>query len=132
MIEVRIPKEIREYKEKMIAGLNLRQCICAALAIGISVPTYLYGKAYINEEIMSWIVVFIAMPLALIGFFKYNDMPFERFLLLVIKSMIFTQKRKYEELDIYSEIRKEMLSDECKRKGQGKIKQGKKDKRKEK
>lgn len=33
MIEIRIPKEIKNYREKLFFGLTLRQCICAGTAL---------------------------------------------------------------------------------------------------
>lgn len=126
MIEVRIPKEIKDYKEKLFVGLTLRQCICTALAMGICVPLYIKGRSYINEELLSWIIIVIAMPLILIGYFNYNQMQFEKFFIEYMKMMINPQKRLYKEQGIYEQIRKEVLKDEERtRKGQRKIKKRK-------
>jgi len=128
MIEVRIPKEIKEYKEKLFFGLTLRQCICTALALSISVPFYIFSKGYLHEEIRSWGVIIVALPLMLIGFFTYNQMTFEQFFIELIKMYVNPQKRPFKQENIYQVIRKEIINNEnakCNRKGQGKVKKGK-------
>ena len=74
MIEIRIPKEIKNYREKLFFGLTLRQCICAGIALLICVPLYIFGNRFLPQEAVSWVVIFIAAPLMLAGFFRYNDM----------------------------------------------------------
>lgn len=41
MIAVRIPEEIRKYKEKILFGLTARQLITTIIAFAICVPLYL-------------------------------------------------------------------------------------------
>ena len=41
-VEVRIPKEITEYQEKIMFGLSVRQLVCSLIAIVISVPSYIF------------------------------------------------------------------------------------------
>lgn len=102
MIEIRIPKEIRTYKEKLFFGLNLRQLICTLIAIIINVPLYWFGKDYVGADTASWIVIFIAMPLFMIGYFNYNGMTFEQFIKSVIQhEIIYPQKRKYVTVNMF-------------------------------
>lgn len=106
MIEIRIPKEIRTYKEKLFFGLNLRQLICTVIAIVINVPLYWYGKDMIGPDAASWVVILIAIPLFMIGYFNYNGMTFEQFIKSVIQfEVIYPQKRKYKTQNMF-----EMLS----------------------
>lgn len=37
------------------------------------------AKKYISEDIVSWLVILIAVPVMLVGFFRYNSMTFEVF-----------------------------------------------------
>ena len=107
MIEVKIPKEIRTYKEKLFFGLNLRQTICAALAIAINAPLYIYVRPYIGDDLASWLIILTAAPLFLIGFFKYNGMPFEQFILCILKFQLLTpQKRKYKTENLFGILMK--------------------------
>lgn len=102
MIEIRIPKEIRTYKEKLFFGLNLRQLICTIIAIIVNVPLYWFGREYVGADTASWIVILIAMPLIMIGFFNYNGMTFEQFLKSVIQQeIIYPQRRKYMTVNMF-------------------------------
>ena len=103
MIEVKVPKEIRSYKEKLFFGINLRQTICAVLAIGINVPIYIYLRPFIGDDIAAWIIILIAAPFFFIGFFQYNGMPFEQFALCIVRFQLLTpQKRKYKAENLYA------------------------------
>ncbi|MDD4146329.1 MAG: PrgI family protein [Clostridia bacterium] len=103
MIEVKIPKEIRTYKEKLFFGLNLRQTICAALAIAINVPLYIFVRPLIGNDLASWLIIITAVPLFLIGFFQYNGMPFEQFILCILRFQLLTpQKRKYKTENLFA------------------------------
>lgn len=97
MISVRIPKEIREYKEKITLGLTARQLICSILALAVAVPLYIFGRKYLGDEFVSWAVIIIVCPLAAMGFIKKNGMPFEKFVATIFKSsFLYPTKRKYK------------------------------------
>ena len=112
MIEIRIPKEIKNYREKLFFGLTLRQCICAGIALLICVPLYIWGHHFLPQEAISWIVVFIAVPLMLTGFFRYNDMAAEQFALEVIHFYVYPQKRVYSYEPPFMELRNAYLLEE--------------------
>ncbi len=57
MIEIRIPKEIKNYREKFFFGLTVRQCICAAIALLLCVPLYIFGGKILPQEVVSWLVL---------------------------------------------------------------------------
>lgn len=40
LIEIKIPKEVRDYHETIFFGLNTRQFICSLLALGVAVGVY--------------------------------------------------------------------------------------------
>ncbi len=112
MIEIRIPKEIKNYREKLFFGLTLRQSICAGVALLICVPLYIFGNKFIPQEALSWLVIIIAAPLMLAGFFRYNDMNFEQFAVEFIYHNFTSQKRVYSYEPIFMELRNEYISDE--------------------
>ena len=103
-IVVRIPKEIKEYKEKLILGLNVRQLASSIVALGVVVPFYIFGRKYVNDEIISWLSIIIALPVVGFGFFKYNGMTFEQFALAFIRfEFLLPAKRKYKTSNAYSD-----------------------------
>ena len=94
--EVKIPKEIRQYKESIFFGLSARQFFCAIFAVGIAAGAYLLLGDVIGKETASWLCIVLAAPAAMAGFFNYNGMTFEQFLWAVIKTeFLFAGDRKY-------------------------------------
>ncbi len=93
MLEIKINKEIRDFKESFFMGLDLRQCVFTVLGIGAAVAAQFLASSYgINKEICSWISIICALPFAFLGFFKFNGMAAEKFLIVLIK-YTFTPKR---------------------------------------
>jgi hypothetical protein len=96
MIAVRIPEEIRKYKEKIMLGLNARQLLATLIALFICVPLYWFGRKYMGDDTLSWIIIAIALPILAIGYFKFNGMPMERFVVAIFKhEFLFPRKRRY-------------------------------------
>ena len=112
MIEIRIPKEIKNYREKLFFGLTLRQCICTAIALLICVPIYIFGNRFLPQEAVSWVVILIAVPLMFTGFFRYNDMAFEQFAIEVLRFYNSPQQRIYSYEPPFMELRNGYISEE--------------------
>ncbi|MCR5142856.1 MAG: PrgI family protein [Ruminococcus sp.] len=112
MIEIRIPKEIKNYREKLFFGLTLRQSICTAIALLICVPIYIFGNRFLPQEAISWVVILIAVPLMFTGFFRYNDMAFEQFVLEVIRFYTSPQQRVYSYEPPFMELRNGYIGEE--------------------
>ena len=81
---MKINKEIQRYQESILFGLSLRQMVFALLAIGVAVGAYFGLKPLIGAAEVGWVCMLAAFPFAMCGFFTYNGMPAERFLLAVI------------------------------------------------
>ena len=109
-MEVKINKEIRNYTENIFFGLTLRQFIFSLLAVATTVLLYFVSKKYLGKETISWICILGALPFAGLGFFKYNGMPLEQFIVAFITSEILTPKElKLECKNIYYEAIKPLL-----------------------
>lgn len=98
MIEVRIPKEITEYKEKVIFGLSIRQLIFFTLTIILSIGSYfiMTKKLGLTMDSASYVIIFQSLPLLAVGFIRINGFPFEKYALLVIRHKLGIQKRPYK------------------------------------
>ena len=110
-MEVKINKEIRSFKEQIYFGLSLRQFICSFLACATSVLLYFYFNNLVGSETGSWICMLGAFPFAFLGFFNYNGMPAERFILAWVRSNILISKRLvFKPYNFYNEllVRKEI------------------------
>ena len=91
-LEVRINKEVRDYQESLFFGLTLRQFIFALLAVAVAVGIYFGLRPVLGSEV-GWVCILAAFPFALCGFFQYNSMTFEQFILAVIRSELLYPKR---------------------------------------
>lgn len=125
-MEVKINKEIRQYKENIFFGLTLRQFICSALACVVAIGIYFIFKPILNNTgTVSWLCIAGAVPFALLGFAKYNGMTAEKFIVAWIKSEILTPKKLVFKpdnlyLDMYKQcektIKKKVKKDKRKKK----------------
>lgn len=113
MIEIKIPKEITEYKSKFLFGLTVRQFLSLAGALAVCIPLYIWGKDFMPEDLVSWVIMLVGIPLLAFGFFRFHGMNFENFLLLLIRQkFIEPQRRKYIELPVFWECREQIIAEE--------------------
>lgn len=102
---MKINKEIQRYQESILFGLSLRQMVFALLAIGVAVGAYFGLKPLIGAAEVGWVCMLAAFPFAMCGFFTYNGMPAERFLLAVIRSEILCPRMlAYHPQNLYAEL----------------------------
>lgn len=94
-IEVRIPKEITEYKEKILFGLNIRQLLCFSAAIVLGTGSYYLISKYLGTEVASYVVIFEVLPIFALGFFKKDGFNFERYVALILRHKLGRSRRNY-------------------------------------
>lgn len=112
-MQIPINKEIRHYQEEIFMGLTLRQLICSVIAIGAAVLVYLTLEPVLGRETASWVCIVAAVPIAAAGFFRYDDLNFEQFLIAALESMVlgsswrlwmteynFNSKKKVKKIEI--------------------------------
>lgn len=112
MIAVRIPEEIRKYKEKILIGLTARQLIAVILTALICVPLYWFGMDYIPEDTLSWLIILIAVPLLAIGFLSFNGMPMEKFFVAWVKFEVYPRKRMFRTDNAFREWQNQAYAEE--------------------
>ncbi len=100
-MEIKIPREVRKYKESIFFGLSMRQFFCSAVAVGIAILAYFGLRQYLGNEGVSWVCIIVALPVALIGFLTYHEMTLEYFILAWIKSEWLMPKQLYFKSDNY-------------------------------
>ena len=124
-MEIRINKEIKDYHESLFMGLSMRQFICSLGAVGAAVGIYFGLSNVLDKETVSWLCIVCAAPLAAAGFFKYNGMNFEQFVIAYIYSeFICSGVRTYKSENYIYDAYKEVLKDVSVRKKE--TKKGKK------
>ena len=100
-MEINVNKEICAYKEAVFFGLTTRQFVCSIAAIGIAVGTYFGLKGILGKETASWLCMIAALPVAAMGFFKYNSLTAEQLFWAIIKSEIIYAGRRVFKADNY-------------------------------
>lgn len=114
-IEIKIPKEIRNYHENIFFGLNTRQFVCSLLALGAAVGLYFCLRPIVGAEQVGWMCILGAAPFAACGFFSYHGMTAEQLLWAWIKSEILMPKRLMFKSDcLYYQIMQLAIAEGCK------------------
>ncbi|MBR0312970.1 MAG: PrgI family protein [Oscillospiraceae bacterium] len=104
-MEVKINKEVRDYQESLFFGLSLRQTAFALLAVAVAVTAYFLLRGTVDDETISVVCILAAFPFALCGFFRYNGMTFERFILVFLRSELLYPKRLvYRSENLYAKV----------------------------
>ncbi len=101
-MEVKIPKEIRDYQESIFFGLSTRQFICSLLAVGVAVGLYFGLRPLIGSEEVGWMCILGAAPFAACGFFKYHGRTAEQVAWAWFKSeFLYPKKLVFKSENIY-------------------------------
>lgn len=116
-LEVRVPKEITEYKEKVMFGFTLRQLVSIGVAVVVGLLVFFIIRPLVGLEIAGNIVIVCVVPVFALGFVKINGRPLEAHLKIVFRYYKRPFKRKYQtELYIDAiEEQKNVLSTSAKR-----------------
>ncbi len=134
-MEIKINKEIRDYKESVFFGLSMRQFIFSLLACGVAVLLYFLLRNHLGLETLSWICILGAIPFAVLGFVRYNGMNAEQFIIAWIKSeilmprvLLFKPENMYYEglKSFYKRLEREELKNETIKSNKTKTGKGKK------
>ena len=107
-MEIKINKEIRDYKEKIFFGLSFRQFIFSIIACIVAVILYFIFRNKVGLEITSWICILGAIPFGALGFINYNGMTADKLFIAIIKTEILMPKvLHFKPKNIYEELVKE-------------------------
>ncbi len=116
-MEIKIPREVRNYHESIFFGLSFRQFVCSVVAIGIAVFAYFGLKDTLGNEGVSWVCILTAVPTASLGFITYHGMPLEHFILAYIKSTFLIPKTLVFKADNYLYMAFKQYHEQQKQKG---------------
>ena len=111
-MEVKIPKEIREYQESIFFGLSARQFLCSLLAVGAAVGLYFLLRPFLGTEGVGWACILGAAPFAACGFFRYHGMAAEQFAWAWFKSeFLYPKKLVFKSGSLYYEALKGAITE---------------------
>ena len=103
-LEVRINKEVRDYRESIFFGLSLRQCLFSLFAVAVAVGLYFVLHRFVEGSSYDWLCVLAAFPFALGGFFQYNGMTAGRFLLAVVRTLCYPKRLVFRSQNLYVKL----------------------------
>ena len=110
-MEVKIPKEIRDYQESVFFGFSFRQFFCSVMAVGTAVGLYFWLNPLLGTEMTGWMCIFGAAPFAACGFFRYHGMTAEQFAWAFIKSeVLYPKKLVFKSNSLYYKTMKEAIA----------------------
>lgn len=92
-MEVRIPKEVRDYQGGRILRPVHAPVYILRAGYRRTVGLYFILRTIVGEAEIGWICILAALPFALCGFVRYNGMTAEKLALAVIRSEYLMPKR---------------------------------------
>ena len=97
MIYVKVPKEIKEYEEKILFNFSIRQLIFGGISISLGVAFYflLINFGHVPTQIASYIVMIIVIPGFACGWVEIHGMKFEKYAMIIYRFYSREQKLKY-------------------------------------
>lgn len=100
-MEIKVPREVRNYHETIFFGLTFRQFVCSVIAVAITLVAYFALRDVLGNEGVSWVCIFVAMPIASLGFITYHGMTLEHLIWAYIKSEFLMPKKLIFKADNY-------------------------------
>ncbi|OJG76432.1 hypothetical protein RV10_GL003760 [Enterococcus pallens] len=84
---MKVPKEIKEYRERIIAGMGWRQLAATAVSLSVTGVLVYFGhfKKGIEVNTLGNVVILTAMPPMAFGFIKVKGMYLEQYAKIVLR-----------------------------------------------
>ena len=103
-MEIKINKEIMDYHEGFLGGLNLREILCSAAAIGVAAACYFGLGSVFGEDMSGWVALIGAVIPAAFGFWKPTGLPLEKFLYAFVRYQFIRPKIRVFRADNFYDI----------------------------
>lgn len=96
-IEVSVRKEIKEYQEKLIFGLSIRQFVCVLVTVVLSVVIGVLNYFFLGFAIddIGLFIMFLSIPILAFGWYQKDGMHLEEYLRIVKKYRDIAQAYPY-------------------------------------
>ena len=97
-IRVKVPKEIKDYREKILFGMSLRQLLFSVLTLAIAIGGSFYCVKILGMKIDTAgnIIIPLLVPIVAFGWVRKNGMSLEKYLKVVFKHQLKVGKRIYQ------------------------------------
>ena len=96
--KIEINKDIREYKEKFLGPLSLRETVCLVLGVltAYFVKTTFFSDVELASDVSGFIGMVCMIPFFIIGWAKPYGMYLEEFIRCAMGSLLSPVKRRYD------------------------------------
>ncbi|MEG0408212.1 MAG: PrgI family protein [Bacilli bacterium] len=97
MIYVKVPKEIKEYEDKILLGLSIRELGFGGTAVLLAISFTVLNTYYLHmdNQIVSYIIMFICIPLFCCGFIDISGIKFDKYIRIICNFYLRKQKLTY-------------------------------------
>ncbi len=128
MIEIEIPKDLKDFEPKVIGPFTVRQLVCTVSIVGIMLVGYNVLKMFFDNGLKVVIPLILCLIPILIGWYKPYGMRFEKYAISQLYTVIIPpKKRLYKVENTYEQFEK-MIEKEEKEKLEAETKAAKKQK----
>lgn len=86
-MKAQIPKNIRKYEDKVIMGMNRRQCLFLLLAIVVGAGLFYLLRSVLNISTLLPLITFLVAPIVMIGSIKVSDLYLEQIFYKMYRDM---------------------------------------------
>lgn len=104
-MQLKINKEIKDYTESILFGLNMRQCFFSVVACLVAIGIYFLFIDKLGMETTSWLCILGAFPFAVLGFVSFQSMNAEELFVIALRSFILSNTKLInKQRNLYLEI----------------------------
>lgn len=113
MIEIEIPKDIKEYEPKFIGPFTLRKFLGVVGSVLVMVIGYNVLKGVFDNGLKVLIPLVLATIPFLFGYYKPYGLPFEKYAIAQLNTNIIPPKvRKYKTENLFEKLEKDIEKEE--------------------
>ena len=95
-IEREVLQDITKYKAKLVGPFTLRQTVCVAIAGGWGLLVHSAMKGIFEKSFIMGVALVVVIPALVCGFIEPYDMPMEKFVIGLVRSLLSPAVRKYK------------------------------------
>ena len=92
MVEVTMPRDIREYKPKIIGPFTLRQIICVSIGAAYAAPIAIIIPVPPMMKLL--IGILLMLPMFVSGWVEIFGMTFEQYIIYYVKNRVLKPKTR--------------------------------------
>ena len=115
MAYVPIPKDLKKVKTKVAFNLTRRQLIGFSVAALVGIPTYLFMRKFVPNDIAVIFLIVATLPIFFITLFEKDGLTFEKYFKYIYLHK-FYQPSKRVRREVYLEQEKKNTADKLRKK----------------